>query len=61
MGVRFDNAKFLLKEKQFIIVANHNSHLDTMSLLASLPGKIIHKVKPVAAADHFGKLSLSKD
>lgn len=55
VGVKFDNAKFLLNEKQFIIVANHNSHLDTMTLLASLPSAIIHKVKPVAAADHFGK------
>ena len=55
VGVKFDNAKFLLKEEQFIIVANHNSHLDTMALLASLPSKIIHKVKPVAAADYFGK------
>lgn len=55
VGVRFDNARFLSSEKQFIIVANHNSHLDTMTILASLPRKIIHKVKPVAAADHFGK------
>jgi len=55
VGVKFDKAKFLLDEKQFIIVANHNSHLDTMALLASVPAKIIHKVKPVAAADHFGK------
>lgn len=55
VGVKFDKAKFLLQEKQFIIVANHNSHLDTMTLMASLPARIIHKVKPVAAADHFGK------
>lgn len=55
VGVKFDNAKFLLDESQFIILANHNSHLDTMTLLASLPSKIIHKVKPVAAGDHFGK------
>jgi 1-acyl-sn-glycerol-3-phosphate acyltransferase len=60
VGVKFDSAKFLLKEKQFIIVANHNSHLDTMSLLASVPGKIIHKIKPVAAADHFGKTKLKQ-
>lgn len=58
VGVRFDDGKFLLNEKQFIIVANHNSHLDTMTILASLPGKILHKVKPVAAADHFGKTRL---
>lgn len=55
VGVRFDETKFLLKEKQFIIVANHNSHLDTMAIMASIPGRIIHKVKPVAAADHFAK------
>jgi 1-acyl-sn-glycerol-3-phosphate acyltransferase len=54
VGVKFDDASFLLKEKQFIIVANHNSHLDTMTLLASLPSKILPKVKPVAAADYFG-------
>ncbi len=58
VGVKFDTAKFLLNEKQFIIVANHNSHLDTMTLLSSLPSKIIHKVKPVAAGDHFGKTRL---
>jgi 1-acyl-sn-glycerol-3-phosphate acyltransferase len=58
IGVKFDNANFLKSEKQFIIVANHNSHLDTMTILASLPSKIIDKVKPVAAADHFGKTRL---
>ncbi len=58
VGVTFDNAKFLLEEEQFIIVANHNSHLDTMTLMASLPSKIIDKVKPVAAGDHFGKTKL---
>jgi 1-acyl-sn-glycerol-3-phosphate acyltransferase len=60
VGVKFDNARFLLHEKQFIIVANHNSHLDTISLLASVPAKIIHKIKPVAAADHFGRTPLKK-
>jgi 1-acyl-sn-glycerol-3-phosphate acyltransferase len=54
VGVKFQNARFLLAEKQFIIVANHNSHLDTLTILASLPSKIISKVKPVAAQDHFG-------
>ncbi len=58
VGVKFSNSKFLLGEKQFIIVANHNSHLDTMALLASVPSKIIHKIKPVAAADHFGNTKM---
>jgi 1-acyl-sn-glycerol-3-phosphate acyltransferase len=58
VGVKFDDSKFLLGEKQFIIVANHNSHLDTMTIMASLPRKIIHKVKPVAAADYFARTKL---
>ncbi|MDF1695311.1 MAG: lysophospholipid acyltransferase family protein [Saprospiraceae bacterium] len=55
VGVKFDDSSFLVEEKQFIILANHNSHLDTMSLMASLPRSLVHKVKPVAALDHFGK------
>lgn len=60
VGVKFGKAKFLLEEKQFIIVANHNSHLDTLTVMASLPRQIIHKVRPVAAADHFGKTKLKE-
>ena len=58
IGVKFDKADFLLNEEQFIIVANHNSHLDTMTLLSSIPSKILPKVKPVAAADYFGNTKL---
>lgn len=54
VGVHFSDSRFLKDEKQFIILANHNSHLDTIGLLASLPRKIMWKVKPVAAEDYFG-------
>lgn len=60
VGVKMQRASFLVKEKQFIIVANHNSHLDTMTILASLPSRIIVNVKPVAAKDHFGKTRLKE-
>ncbi|MCD7931949.1 MAG: 1-acyl-sn-glycerol-3-phosphate acyltransferase [Tannerellaceae bacterium] len=58
VGVRFSDCSCLKKEDQFIIVANHNSHLDTISLLASLPGSLLWKVKPVAAEDYFGNTRL---
>lgn len=35
------------------IVANHQSHLDTITLLAALPAKRRHKVVVLAAADYF--------
>jgi len=54
IGVHFSDNRSLKDEEQFIIIANHNSHLDTLSIMASLPKEIIWKVKPVAAQDYFG-------
>jgi 1-acyl-sn-glycerol-3-phosphate acyltransferase len=43
----------LPKEKSFVLVANHTSHLDTLCLLAALPLRKLHRAFPAAAADYF--------
>lgn len=54
VGMNLGDSKFLKTESQFIILANHSSHLDALSIMASLPANILWKVKPVAAEDYFG-------
>jgi 1-acyl-sn-glycerol-3-phosphate acyltransferase len=54
IGVKFPKASDF-PEGQFLIVSNHNSHLDTVSLLCSLPVKRLKDVHPAAAADYFAR------
>ena len=54
VGVKLIRKEALKKQKQFIIVSNHNSHIDTMALMSSLSFNQLPKTHPVAAGDYFG-------
>ena len=41
------------QEGSFVLVANHSSHLDAISILSALPLKKLHRVFPAAAKDFF--------
>jgi 1-acyl-sn-glycerol-3-phosphate acyltransferase len=53
IGLSYINNKSLKNKKQFILIANHNSHMDTMAIMSAMPSKYIHKVHPIAAVDFF--------
>ena len=54
IGLKYYNNKTLKNKKQFIIIANHNSHMDTMAIMSAIPSRYIHRVHPIAARDFFG-------
>jgi 1-acyl-sn-glycerol-3-phosphate acyltransferase len=54
IGLKYINEKSLRNKKQFILIANHNSHMDTMAIMSAIPSRYIHKVHPIAARDFFG-------
>lgn len=58
IGIQFGDNSAFKKSKQFIVAGNHNSHLDTMAILSSIPASRLHHIYPVAAADYFGKTPL---
>ncbi|MCD1126879.1 1-acyl-sn-glycerol-3-phosphate acyltransferase [Jinshanibacter sp. LJY008] len=55
LGVSVANRKRLPIKGPGIIIANHNSHLDLLTLLTLFPLSKVHLVHPAAAADYFLK------
>ncbi|MEZ4921484.1 MAG: lysophospholipid acyltransferase family protein [Saprospiraceae bacterium] len=60
IGVRFEHQEAFQEVNQFIAVANHNSHFDTVSIMAALPSKKRRRTRAVAALDYFGKSRLTQ-
>ena len=54
-GTKLINKQNLVYKGPCIIVGNHNSHLDTISVLAHLSFNQLHRTHPIAAGDYFGK------
>ena len=59
IGVRYKNCNTFKNIDQFIVVANHNSHFDAVSIMAALPVNKLMKTRVVVASDYFGKTSLA--
>ena len=52
-GVSLKGKENLPKKGPAILVANHNSHLDTMVIMSLFSLKTLEKVRPIGAEDYF--------
>jgi 1-acyl-sn-glycerol-3-phosphate acyltransferase len=54
-GVHVEGREHLEDLRRFILVANHNSHLDVLLLFHILPLRQLHRTHPVAAHEYFSR------
>ena len=60
LGLNIRRKELLPTKGPAVIVANHNSHLDAVTLMSLFPLSMLPKLRPVAAQDYFFRNRLLK-